>query len=450
METRIAFIGFNQACSRLATLLAEREGLEVVGVLSREVPKQWPATLDPPPVYASRRDLFRTAKPDLVLVADEEVEEVKGAPTHCQVVFVRDGSPLARLLESLPTGGVTPLSREAILGTIDICSGVNVVEAYTDPIPKLSQLLDRAMAFSGAALGMVLLPGDEVDELKVVLARGAAAEGLVAETLDVRSSICGSSFDSAAVSQMSLRPEHAEYAYLADTGITSLVGFPLRAEGRVIGVLALGIEEGEIEAVKMPVLALIADQAGLTVLISRLYSELETSVVTDSTSGLFNKHYFLHQVKREVNRARRYSLNVCLLFFEIDDFAGYLERNGRYLGDFVLGDVGNIVRRNTREVDTAAHYGDGLFTVLLPETRRLGAMRLAERIRKVVEEYPFPSRVKKEVARLTVCVGVSSYPANAENDNDLLEKALAALAAAKTAGPNSVRLYSDELGEESA
>jgi two-component system cell cycle response regulator len=173
-------------------------------------------------------------------------------------------------------------------------------------------------------------------------------------------------------------------------------------------------------------------------------------VVIDSASGLFNLHYFQHQLHQEVSRARRYSLNVCLVFFELDDYNGYIERNGRYMGDFILSDIGNIVKRNTREVDTAARYGDNLFAVLLPETRRLGAMRLAERIRKVMDEYPFPSRERKEVERLTVCVGVSSFPANADNEQDLVNKALAALTSAKTAGPNNVRLYSDSIGEETA
>lgn len=451
METRVAFIGFNEACSRLAAVLGECEDLEVVGVLSREVPPQWPESLEPPTLYTSRKDLFRTASPDLVIVADAETGEIKGVPSGCQVVYAVSGSPLACMLESLPAPDrAAPLSCQEIFGIVDTCSGVNVIEAYTDPIPKLSQLLDRAMAFSGASLGMILLPGEAVDELKVVLARGEKADSLVEEVLDARTSICGASFDSGTLSQERLTPERAEHAYLAGSGITVLTALPLRAEGRVVGVLALGSEEEGLEAIKMPVLALIADQAGLTVLISRLYSELETNVVTDAASGLFNKHYFLQQVKREVSRARRYSLNVCLLFFEVDDYEGYVERNGRYLGDFILADLGNVVKRNTREVDTAARYGECLFAVLLPETRRLGAMRLAERIRKVVEDYPFPSRVRKEVEKLTVCVGVSSYPANAENENDLLDRALAALAAAKAAGPNNVRLYSDDLGEESA
>jgi len=325
-----------------------------------------------------------------------------------------------------------------------------VIEAYSDPMPKLAQLLDRALAISGASLGMIVLPGDVMDELDVVLARGEGAQQLVGRGLSATESLCGKAFDTGMAYQARLSLGMEEYSYLDQSDVKRMLAFPLRAEGRVIGVFSLGSGEEEFDMLKMPLLTLLADQAGLAVLISRLYSELETNVVIDSASGLFNLHYFQHQLHQEVSRARRYSLNVCLVFFELDDYSGYIERNGRYMGDFILSDVGNIVKRNTREVDTAARYGDNLFAVLLPETRRLGAMRLAERIRKVMDEYPFPSRERKEVERLTVCVGVSSFPANADNEQDLVNKALAALTSAKTAGPNNVRLYSDSIGEETA
>jgi GGDEF domain-containing protein len=65
----------------------------------------------------------------------------------------------------------------------------------------------------------------------------------------------------------------------------------------------------------------------------------------------------------------------------------------------------------------------------------------------VIEEYPFPSREKKEVEKLTICAGISSFPANAENDSELLEKAFMSLLAAREAGPNNIRLFSDNMTE---
>ena len=449
-ETRIAFIGFNPVCARLVKILSSTPGVEIVGIQGKEVPPDWPSSTSPPALFPARKDLLRTGAPDLLLVADA-AEEVKGIPRNCQVLNVAEDSAIASLIELLPANLRSEASREESVREIaTICANVNVVEAYSDPMPKLAQLLDRAMGIYGAELGVILLPGEVLDELDVVLARGEGAHELVGRGLGTMQSLCGKTFDMGTVQQAELKKTDEEYRYLEGYGIKRLLALPLRAEGRIIGVFALGTRGEDFDSLKIPLLTMIADQAGLAVLIARLYSELETNVVRDAASGLFNLHYFQHQLSQEANRARRYSLNVCLLFFEIDDYEEYIERNGRYMADFILKDVGSIVLRNTREVDTAARCGDNLFAVLLPETRRLGAMRLAERIRKVMEEYPFPSRERKEVERLTVCVGVSSFPANADNDQDLMSKALSALTAAKSKGPNNVLLYSNSLDEETA
>jgi len=449
MSVRIAFLGFNETCAQLAQCLASSPEISLAGVLAKEPLPDWPSSIPKPPLFSSRKELFRAGKPDLLLVA-EEVGELKGIPTKCQVIKIQEGTPAALLLEKMSRKSMfDALAEEELHQIASICASVNVVEAYSDPIPKLAQLMDRAMAVSGAEMGMVLLPREVLDELEVVLARGDGVR-LVGRNLSVTGSFSGRAFDGGETVQGKLDESYEEGRNLEGTKIDRLLAIPLQAEGRAIGVFVLGRSGEEFDALRMSILTLIADQASLAIQISRLYSELETNVVKDSASGLYNRHYFHQRVSEEVSRAQRYSLNVCLVVLEIDDFEGYLKRNGRFMSDFILSDVGNIIKRNTRDVDTPARYGDKTFAVLLPETRRLGAMRFAERIRKVVEEYPFPSRERKEVEKLTVSVGIASYPANAENEQDLLEKALAALTAAKQAGPSNIRLYSPSLVEESS
>jgi diguanylate cyclase (GGDEF)-like protein len=448
MDIRLAFIGFNKACARMARGLASIRGAEVVGIAAEGLPAEWPPALDEPPLFSSRREMFRAAKPNLLLVA-EEVGELKGVPGKCQVVEVKEGTPVAALLEALPMmSPVETLPHEEMEKIASLCAGVNIVEAYTNPLPKLAQLLDRAMAISGAELGMVLLPGEVLDELELVLARGDEVQHIVGRGISVTNSLCGKAYDSGETTQGELAG-YEESRFLEGTDISRLLAIPLRAEGRVIGVFALGRKEEELDALKLSLLTLIGDQASLAMQISHLYSELETNVVMDSASGLYNRNFFHQRVNEEVSRAHRYSLNVCLVVMEIDEFEEYLKRNGRFMSDFIISDVGNIIKRNTRDVDTAARYGDRMFAVLLPETRRLGAMRFAERIRKVMEEYPFPSRERKEVEKLTICAGIASFPANAENEHELLENALTALAAAKAAGPSNIRLFSPSLVGES-
>ncbi len=447
MEIRLAFSGFSPTCAVIVEGLVSAQKARVVGVISPDIPPDWPSGIEKPPLFANGKDLMQAAKPNLLFACGDS--ELKDIPAKCQVVQLQKGQPLTSLIQALPIKGRLPATpQEEIEEIIRLCTSVNIVEAYSDPTPKLAELLDRAMAISGAEFGMMLLPGEVLDELEVVLVRGEDVEHLAGKGFGVTASLSGRAYDGCETIQSDLDEKFEESQALAGTGINNLLAIPLRAEARVGGVLVLGKKAQAFDPIKMSLLSLIADQASLAVQVAKLYSEMETNVVRDSASGLFNQHYFNSRMTEEVGRARRYSLNVCLVVIEIDGFEDYLQRNGRFMGDFILSDVGSIIKRNTREVDTPSRYGDKVFAVLLPETRRLGSMRLAERIRKVMEEYPFPSRERKEVERLTICAGISSFPANADTEHDLLEKAFTALAAAKAIGPSNIRLYSPSLVEE--
>ncbi len=150
---------------------------------------------------------------------------------------------------------------------------------------------------------------------------------------------------------------------------------------------------------------------------------------------------FDRSVDLEMMRATRYNLNVGLAVFAVNDLEDYEERNGRLMRDLALEDVASIISRNIRKIDVAARLEDERMAILLPETGRLGALRLAERIRIVVEEYPFPSRDLSHVERLTVNGGISVYPSIAENRDQLTNQAHEALEEAMRAGRNRTTLY---------
>ncbi len=158
-------------------------------------------------------------------------------------------------------------------------------------------------------------------------------------------------------------------------------------------------------------------------------------------SGLLTPGEFDRHIDIEMMRATRYNLNVGFVVFAVNDLEDYEERNGRLMRDLALEDVASIIGRNIRKVDVAARLEDERMAVLLPETGRLGALRLAERIRMVVEEYPFPSRDLSHVERLTVNGGISVYPSIAENRDELTGHAHEALEEAMRAGRNRTTLY---------
>ena len=112
-----------------------------------------------------------------------------------------------------------------------------------------------------------------------------------------------------------------------------------------------------------------------------LFEETERSAVTDPLTGLFNRRFFASTFHREVRRGRRYGVMLSLIMLDLDDFKRINDEYGHLFGDLVLRRVAKLVRRAIRESDTACRYGGEEFAVILPETDRLGAFAVAERVR---------------------------------------------------------------------
>lgn len=436
---RVAFVGFNEACARLVEALSGDPRVEMVGIVTGKTPGEWPGSLPLPPLFDDPRELEERTRPDVVFLAQEAGEEVFSG----EVVPVWEGASMEYLTSFLSGRAVLERRiKEEIEQVTSLCSDTRLADAYSDPFPKLAQLMDRAMALFDMRFGMIAVPGEVGSEMVVLMARGSKVEGLTGRSLSMNSSLCGEVFNRGRPLQGKVTEESEEFEFLSREGVSKAILVPMRAEGRVVGVFLLGNEgESELDSLRLSLFSLVADQAGLVLQIARLYSELEANLNLDSLTGLYNQHYFLRRLSEEISRARRYSLNVSLILLELDDLAGYRERNGRTMAELVLSDLGSLLKRSTREVDLAARYGEERFALLLPETRRIGALRLAERLLGTIADYPFPSARKGETEKLTACAGIASYPANAENDRELLFKAMDALERARKTGPGSFHLY---------
>jgi diguanylate cyclase (GGDEF)-like protein len=326
---------------------------------------------------------------------------------------------------------------------------LQVIDAYSDPLPRLSEILEHAIFVFHADDGYLFLREGASTKFVCEVARGAGAGRLYGRRVETSGSFLEEVVEKGKRLNLRLMPEEiSSIEFFREAEILNLMAAPILLGGVTMGIMLLGRRKGdEFPGDYLDLLATEAILAGLTLQISRAYQDMEASSIRDKLSDLFNEHYFRQRLVDEVGRARRYSLNLCLLVIEVDGLQEYYERNGRMMGDLVLSDIGNIVLKNTREVDIPARYGDNRFYLLLPETRRLGAVRLAERLRKVIEEYPFPSREKKEAEKLTVCIGISCFPATADSEDSLINNALLALQAAQEMGTNQIRLYSEELRE---
>ena len=163
------------------------------------------------------------------------------------------------------------------------------------------------------------------------------------------------------------------------------------------------------------------------------YKELSR---TDGLTQLYNHKFFHQLLATEISRSQRYGGMLSLLMLDVDNFKKYNDGNGHPMGDAALQKVAWILSETSRDVDSVARYGGEEFAIIAPETPKTGAMELAERVRVRVEEADFQKADVMPGGRFTVSLGVASFPEDASNKSELIERADQALYQAKTGGRN--------------
>lgn len=169
------------------------------------------------------------------------------------------------------------------------------------------------------------------------------------------------------------------------------------------------------------------------------FEETEKSAKLDGLTGLFNRGHFNETLTGELNRSQRYEDTFSLIFFDLDNFKTLNDTVGHQAGDLALKKVAQILVDAKRVEDTAARYGGEELILILPQTPKIKALVIAERIRKRVEEMDL--QFQGESFRLTISGGVASYPMDATEQELLLRCADRAVYEAKAQGKNKIVLH---------
>ncbi len=146
------------------------------------------------------------------------------------------------------------------------------------------------------------------------------------------------------------------------------------------------------------------------------------------------RRHFLERVREEIKRAEHHKLNVSFLLVDIDHFKFCNDRHGHLVGDAVLSQLADILKKNLREIDIICRYGGEEFAIAMPDTGKDAAMVAAERIRETVEGFAFEAY--DDSANITVSIGISSYPRDGKKTKQLIDAADRGLYKAKHAGRN--------------
>ncbi len=163
-----------------------------------------------------------------------------------------------------------------------------------------------------------------------------------------------------------------------------------------------------------------------------LVREIERLTITDNLTSLYNRRYF-QEVLDDYAGPKMANKVFSVLIIDVDDFKKYNDTLGHLEGDRILKTIAQSMTKIMRESDILARYGGEEFIAILPKTDLKGAKAVAEKVRHAVAD-------NKDLPKVTVSIGVSMYPGNGADTEEILKMADEAMYTAKKSGKNRVQL----------
>lgn len=223
----------------------------------------------------------------------------------------------------------------------------------------------------------------------------------------------------------------------------SLLIIPLRkkGDGEALGALVVAArDEGVFNRQGRHILELIAGQIAIKIDLARAYEKINRLASTDGLTGLINHRTFHHGFDIMLQRAERQKKQLCMLLCDVDHFKGVNDTFGHPFGDLVLKEVAKALADSLRQVDLVARYGGEEFFIVLEDCNEKAGYQLAERIRQTVGSLPL--LCENVAVKITLSIGLASYPSDGIEKVDLISKADQALYQAKESGRNQTVCWS--------
>lgn len=220
-------------------------------------------------------------------------------------------------------------------------------------------------------------------------------------------------------------------------GARSLICAPLISEHKLLGILRLDNTSQKVyDSDDLRLLDIVSHLSAVAIENVLLYQKMQKLAITDGLTGLFVHRYFQERFEQEISRALWTNSQFAFLMIDIDNFKNYNDRYGHIAGDIVLKQIAKLISSGVNPGDMVARYGGEEFGVLLVNTHKTEALKVAYAIREKIEKEEFILR--REITKARISGGIAFFPEQGKTKEILIQKADQALYQAKAQGKNRI------------
>ena len=321
---------------------------------------------------------------------------------------------------------------------------VKTANSILEPRKVIELIMGKIQQLIPSEAWSMLMVDEEKQELAFELALGAKGKDVSGYRVKVGEGVAGWVAQTGKPAIVNDAARDRRFTRKFDTKTQfetrSILCGPLISRGRTIGVVEIiNRVGGRFTQTDLDILLTLVEPCAIAIENAMLFQRTEQLTITDDLTKLFNSRYMNLYIGREIKRCKRHGIPLSVIFLDLDGFKGINDQYGHLAGSGTLAEVGSILAEEVRESDILARYGGDEFVVVLPETPPGGALVIAERLRRAIEEHAFLAS-QGLAARISASFGIASYPDHALTPEGLIQKADQAMYRVKERDKNGIEV----------
>ncbi len=227
-------------------------------------------------------------------------------------------------------------------------------------------------------------------------------------------------------------------------GIKAMMCVPMNSRESTLGCITVYRKTNqEFADHDLMLLSIFSAEAVEAVEKAKLITELKKQATIDPLTSLFNKRSIIEKLQAEIDRSKRHKQSTAILFIDIDNFKKYNDGHGHLMGDKLLHDFTALLHRHCRTEDILGRFGGDEFIIIAPQSSISGALSLAKKLCKEVQQYNFISSNINQPFNTTCSIGIALYPEHSDDYESLMDKADKALFISKRSGRNKATVWQE-------